>query len=132
MPVGRSAPLIGPHDLVLDRVSSTSPRSRSRTRGASFGVDAGPVEPPVHGALDPPPQRLEQRERDQRGRGDGEGVLSGDRCEHRLEDDDDADKDRNEDRRDDGPRDRPADDVVDGVQPVAQHRDRDRDRDAGQ
>ena len=41
-------------------------------RPVQLPVVSGPVEPAVHGPLDPPAERLEQRERHERGRGHGE------------------------------------------------------------
>ena len=77
------------------------------------------------------PQRLEQGERDERGRGDGERVLPRHGREHRLEDDHAADEHRDEDHRHHRPSDRPADQPVDLVQAVARDRHTDAQRNEG-
>ena len=79
-----------------------------------------------------PRMRLEQRERREGGRGDGERRRLGDAGQRGLEPEHAADEHGDQDGRDHRPRDGAADDVVDRVQPVAEHGDRHRDRDPGQ
>ncbi|HME67403.1 MAG TPA: SDR family oxidoreductase [Streptosporangiaceae bacterium] len=56
--------------VILDRVQVHGVfQPRCERRHHLVSVVAGPVEPSVHRALDPPPQRAEQRRRGQRGRG---------------------------------------------------------------
>ena len=86
-------------------------------------VVSGPVEPAVHDTLDATAERLEQRERDERGGGHRERALLGHRREHRLEPDDEPREHGDEDPRHDRPPDRAADEPVDLVQPVAEDRD---------
>ena len=69
-----------------DRARSDLVRGAAAAKASTVrcAVVPGPVEPPVHRPLDPPPQRLEQRGRDERGGGHRERVLVGHRRQHRL------------------------------------------------
>jgi hypothetical protein len=56
--------------VILDRVQVHGVFQPGRERGHGLvGIVAGAVEPPVHRALHPPPQRVEQRGGGQRGGG---------------------------------------------------------------
>ena len=56
--------------VIADRVQVDRVFQAGRECGYRLvGVIPGPVEPPVHGLLHPPPQRIEQRRRGQRGGG---------------------------------------------------------------
>ena len=54
-----------PDRIQVDRVHQTGRKHHHRV----FGVITGPVEAAVHQLLHPAAQRIEQRRRDQRGRG---------------------------------------------------------------
>ena len=56
--------------VIADGIQVHSVFQARRERGHGLvGVIPGPVEPPVHPGLYPPPQRIEQRRRSQRGGG---------------------------------------------------------------
>ena len=103
---------------------STSFRSRSaKASTVRLAVVAGPVEAPVHGALDAPRSGWNSAKATSVEAATASVFSLGDRGQHRLEDDDEAGEHGGEHRRHHGPADRAADDPVDVVQAVAQDRD---------
>jgi hypothetical protein len=72
---------IAAEDVELDLVAYPSGESLERL----LGVVAGPVEAAIYEALDAAARRAEQGRHGERGSGDGEVVVAGDRVEKRAE-----------------------------------------------